>query len=461
MMKSKIINKSSANENSTNKYHSLSRRIVAQFCVFTLVLSCFYSAFVFLAMYALEDSFIYTTMAQEAQLMQEGYQQHQQWPIPRHHYMKLYLSKESLPELIKVQLLTESNAGEFFGEQGKHYHLYALPKVAPEKQSDAEQAYLLAEVSEMLLVRPISGFLLKAMLVVCLVLIIIACTIAWLLGRSTARPLQRLADLVDGVAPENIPDKFAQRFPNNEIGLLAQTLENTLGQIKLALIREKHFTRDVSHELRTPVAIIKNAVEVYQTSHTLDPELPQQQLLQQQLKQQATDALIKRISDASVQMEQTVTTLLSLARNEHTSVAKSSVNLLALVEQAVIDHSYLLANKTNGNLVEVLVSDNTNVNLTLQPGMLKVLLDNLISNAFQYTNAGEVLISYENNQLVIADTGSGIEASIVDKVTELMVKGSQSTGYGFGLSIVKRLCEHQGWQLSLKSEQGTQISVRF
>ena len=167
------------------------------------------------------------------------------------------------------------------------------------------------------------------------------------------------------------------------------------------------------------------------------------------------DMVIKRIGDASVQMEQTVVTLLSLARNEQTSDEQTSVNLLFLVEQAIIDHSYLLNNK----VVEVVVDDNTDLILNIQKGMLKVLLDNLISNAFQYTNDGEVKISYENNRLIIADTGTGIEADIADKVTELAVKGSQSTGYGFGLSIVKRLCEHQHWELDLVCGQGTKITV--
>ena len=439
------------------KHHSLSRRIVAQFCIFTLVLSSLYGLLSFSLIYDLEDNFIYNTMDNEAKYLTEGYQQQGQWPKPRSNNMQLHFSKDTLPDAVTSKLVTEPKRAEFFGKKGLHYHLYALP--------DFQEVYLLAEVSDMLLVRPMSGSLLRLLLAASFVLMIIACLIAWLLGRNTAKPLQQLADLVDGVAPEHIPDNFAEQFPRNEIGILATTLEETMARIKQALAREKNFTRDVSHELRTPVAIIKNAVEVYQSRHNLDKSADQQAN-----DALAVDTLMKRIGDASVQMEQTVVTLLSLAREEQTSVDKSAVNLIALIEQAVIDHSYLLNNKA----VEVVVNDNTNTRLYLQQGMLKVLLDNLISNAFQYTDKGEVRISYLDNRLIIADTGSGIEADIADKVTELAVKGSQSTGYGFGLSIVKRLCEHQGWQLKVSStstspshgssnaiNKGTEISVLF
>ena len=439
------------------KHHSLSRRIVAQFCIFTLVLSSLYGLLSFSLIYDLEDNFIYNTMDNEAKYLTEGYQQQGQWPKPRSNNMQLHFSKDTLPDAVTSALVAQPNRGEFFGENGLYYHLYVLP--------DFQGIYLLAEVSDMLLVRPMSGSLLRLLLAASFVLMIIACLIAWLLGRNTAKPLQQLADLVDGVAPEHIPDNFAEQFPRNEIGILATTLEETMARIKQALAREKNFTRDVSHELRTPVAIIKNAVEVYQSRHNLDKSADQQAN-----DALAVDTLMKRIGDASVQMEQTVVTLLSLAREEQTSVDKSAVNLIALIEQAVIDHSYLLNNKP----VEVVVDDNTNTRLYLQQGMLKVLLDNLISNAFQYTDTGEVRISYLDNRLIIADTGSGIEADIADKVTELAVKGSQSTGYGFGLSIVKRLCEHQGWQLKVSStsaspshassnaiNKGTEISVLF
>ena len=158
-----------------------------------------------------------------------------------------------------------------------------------------------------------------------------------------------------------------------------------------------------------------------------------------------------------MQMEQTVTTLLVLAREEHTVIKKQQVKLMPLIEQSIIAHCHLL----EGKPVEVEVNDNCNAKVFAQQGMLKVLLDNLLSNAFQYTDSGEVKISYINNRLIIEDTGVGIEPSISTKVTDPSIKGSKSTGYGFGLSIVKRLCEHQDWLLTITSDRGTTIAVSF
>ena len=418
-------------QKSPMKFHSLSRKIVSQFCLFTLLISTVWGMFCFILMYNIEDEFIEREVRQEAQYLQQGYDKNKQWSASRVNYMKLYFSKNSLPDDIKQRYIDEPKRKEFAGENGRHYHLLALPK--------SENIYLVAEVSEMLLVRPITEGILKGMLIAGLILVLLAFVIAWQLGRKTALPLQQLADLVNGVAPENIPDKFAEKFPNNEIGVLAQTLESAMIRINHSLLREKSFTRDVSHELRTPVAIIKNAVEVYRNQHNADENNP----------------VIDRISQACTQMEQTVTTLLTLAREEHTEADKKHLKILPLIEQSIIDQNHLINNKP----IQVEVNDNCNVEVYAQSGMLTVLLDNLIANAFQYTQQGKVTIEMQNKTLIVTDTGPGIEPSISDKVTEPAVKGSQSTGYGFGLSIVKRLCEHQGWLLTFSSEQGTKISI--
>ena len=419
------------NQKHPMKFHSLSRKIVTRFCIFTLLISAVWGLFCFILMYTLEDRFIEREIIQEAQFLQQEYDQNNSWPLPRVSYMTLYFSKSTLPEDIKQRFIDEPRRKEFSGENRRHYHLFALPK--------AENTYLVAEVSEMLLVRPITESILTAMLISGFLLVLFAFIIAWQLGRKTAMPLKELAALVNGVAPENIPEKFAAQFPNNEIGILAHTLESAMKKINQSLLREKCFTRDVSHELRTPAAIIKNAVEVYRSQHLTDENNP----------------VIERISQATTQMEQTVTTLLTLAREEHTEADKKHIKILPLIEQSIIDQHHLINNKP----IEVEVNDNCNVEVYAQSGMLKVLLDNLIGNAFQYTQQGKVTIEMRDKVLIVADTGPGIEPSISAKITEPAVKSNQSTGYGFGLSIVKRLCEHQGWLLTFSSEHGTKISI--
>jgi len=418
------------NHNST-KFHSLSRKIVSQFCLFTLFISAVYGSFCFVLMYNLEDQFIEREVRNEAQYLQQHFDQNNRWPDPRVSYMKLYFSENTLPTEIKQRYIDSPQRKEFSGDDGRHFHLLALPK--------ANNTYLVAEVSEMLLVRPISEGLLKALLISGLILVLFAFIIAWQLGRKTAKPLKQLANLVNGVAPENIPNQFAQQFPNNEVGILAQTLETAMTRINQNLLREKCFTRDVSHELRTPVAIIKNAVEVYRNQYSTDENNP----------------IIDRISQASTQMEQTVITLLTLAREEHVEAHQEHIKILPLIEQSIIDQNHLINNKP----IQVEVNNNCDVEVYAKSGMLTVLLDNLIGNAFQYTQQGRVTIEMQNKTLIVADTGPGIEPSISDKITDPAVKGSQSNGYGFGLSIVKRLCEHQNWLFELSSEQGTKISV--
>ena len=439
-------------KNKTNKPHSLSRRIVAQFCLFTLFISAIYCFFCLILLYNLEDRFIEREVAQEAEYLQTQHQKNGQWPNTRAAHMSVYFSEKTLPVDMQQQFLAEPQRIEFYGEEGRHYHLYTLSK--------SENIYLVAEVSQKLLVRPIRDGVIQFFLICGGILSLVAFFIAWMLGRKTATPLKQLADLVDGVAPENIPNTFAHNFPNNEIGVLARTLENSMQQISKALEREKCFTRDTSHELRTPVAIIKNAVEVYQEKnhiHHLESSNNKGSSSENSNAQINNNALINRISDAAMQMEQTVNTLLILAREEHNTESKTLIQLLPLVEQSILDHSYIL----NGKAVEVDVTNNCNTKIHAQSGMLKVLLDNLLSNAFQYTNRGEVKVDFLNNQLVISDTGLGIEENISSLVTAPAVKGSQSTGYGFGLSIVKRLCEHQGWQLTVESNKGTVVSVLF
>lgn len=424
--------------------HSLSRRIVWQFCIFTLLISAVYGLISFILMYTLEDSFIEQQLQQEATYLSAHYQQTGQWPAPRRSSMQLHFSSDTFPDELRSKALAEPERKEFFGQQGRHYHLYTV--------TEKPKVWLLAEVSNELLVRPIRNGVLQFLVLSGLVVSGIACLIAWLVSRRTIQPLKQLAALVDGVAPERIPEHFAEQFPHHEVGVLARILEQALQRIAQAMQREKNFTRDVSHELRTPLAVIKNSVELWRSQ--------QGQTCPSDIKERTTAAAMDRIVDAVQQMEKTVQTLLILAREEHAPdklLRQQTTALMPILEQSILDNRLLLQEKA----VEVILCDSCQVKIPANPDLLKVLLDNLLGNAFHYTQVGEVKIVFSQGALEIADTGPGIEAAVLNDLATPGNKGQQSTGFGFGLSIVKRLCEHQGWHMTVQSEQGTQVRIFF
>ena len=103
------------------------------------------------------------------------------------------------------------------------------------------------------------------------------------------------------------------------------------------------------------------------------------------------------------------------------------------------------------------------VDLTIQrydylppPELREVLVANLISNAFRYTEQGEIRIERDGDELLVIDSGSGIDEELQPDVTKPAVKGHASPGLGLGLSIVERLCERCGWQFQIASSaEGT------
>jgi len=111
--------------------------------------------------------------------------------------------------------------------------------------------------------------------------------------------------------------------------------------------------------------------------------------------------------------------------------------------QAYVDDSW--AGSTQGELVA-----------TDPQGLNQVLAANLISNAFRYTEQGEIRIERDGEELLVIDSGSGIDEELQPDVTKPAVKGHASPGLGLGLSIVERLCERCGWRFQLASSaEGT------
>jgi len=88
------------------------------------------------------------------------------------------------------------------------------------------------------------------------------------------------------------------------------------------------------------------------------------------------------------------------------------------------------------------------------------VITNLLANAFKFTEKGSVNFSCIKKQkkieIVVADTGIGIEARDLERVFDRFFQTNQlKTGTGLGLAICKSLVLAMGGQISAASKPGS------
>lgn len=264
-------------------------------------------------------------------------------------------------------------------------------------------------------------------------LVISICVLgAFLIGRKVAlhviAPITQLADAVQsGRKP------FPYQDARDEIGVLARAFARHSDELERFLHREQCFSGDASHELRTPLAIIGGAAE------TLACQLP------------ANSHLVpsaERILRTTQEMQRQLSCLLLLSRAPGT-VPRNKVALRALIESCMERCQPWLSDKP----VSITFHARNDAVLETNADLAHSVIWNLLRNACQYTERGEVRITLHDSALTLADTGPGLPSSIDPEQFQRFQPCSPHSGEGLGLSIVQRIVEHLGWRMTVHSSQ--------
>lgn len=190
------------------------------------------------------------------------------------------------------------------------------------------------------------------------------------------------------------------------------------------------FASVISHDLRSPLNVAQGRAA----------------LLAEQGESEHLDPLLQALD----RMEAIVEDTLTLARQGDTISETESVSLTNLVGKcwATVD--------TDDATIEIV----DEMTFQADPGRLRHVFENLFRNAVEHGGSDVTVRVGCHNELriYVEDNGPGIPVEKRDEVFEPGHSSAQG-GTGFGLTIVKRIVEAHGWELSVAD--GTEGGARF
>ncbi len=268
------------------------------------------------------------------------------------------------------------------------------------------------------------------------------------LSRKVLKPVSDLANRLRGFRKAGKAEPLAPHFADDEVGELAQALDEYSERLTAMVERDREFNSDVSHELRTPLAVIASTTELLQGSPDLTDKLSER---------------LKRIERASRQATELIEALLLLSRAERRGPTRGETTEVGKVAADVIESQ---RPQMRGKPLTIELSVREPVSVNAPASVLSVALTNLIGNAIKYTLEGSVRVEVGAGLIEVIDTGPGIKPEDAERLFQRGVRGEGAggSGAGLGLAIVRRLCDLYGWDVSMRPRNdanGAIASIKF
>jgi signal transduction histidine kinase/CheY-like chemotaxis protein/HAMP domain-containing protein len=283
-------------------------------------------------------------------------------------------------------------------------------------------------------------------------------------SQSLADELRRTNEELQDKAHLLVKQKEEVEAKNKEVEEARKSLEEKAEQLQLTSKYKSEFLANMSHELRTPLnSLLILAQQLYENH---EGNLNDKQVSYAKTIHSCGDDLIQLIND-----------ILDLSKIESGYISTDFVNLRFNEVTAFVETTFKHISESKNLRFSIEKDENLPEFIETDVQRLNQILKNLLSNAFKFTEKGEVKLSIfeanktwrlsntnlDNAQKVVAfeirDTGIGISKDKQGIIFEAFQQAEGSTsrkygGTGLGLSISRGLADLLGGSIELTSEVG-------
>lgn len=272
-------------------------------------------------------------------------------------------------------------------------------------------------------------------------------------SRKILKPIDDMNNTIENITIKQIDTRLSVGGTQDELKDLAKTFNGMLDRIQEAYNIQNQFVSDASHELRTPIAVIQGYARLLDRWGKEDKEVLQES--------------IEAIKSEANNMKDLVEKLLFLARGDkNTQPVDMEEFQLDLVIDEVLKETRLIDNEH-----EIKCYKNETIKIYADIKLLKQAFRIFLDNCIKYTpKGGEISISTygsgNNVEIVIKDTGIGIDEKDIPKIFDRFYRADESRtretgGNGLGLSIAKWIIMKHKGKITVNSSLnvGTKVTI--
>jgi PAS domain S-box-containing protein len=233
-------------------------------------------------------------------------------------------------------------------------------------------------------------------------------------------------------------------------------LEGREEELKMALeeLSERNFELDqfmykTSHDLRSPLSSVLGLVNLAKLDH----------------EEAHIGEYLQKIEGRIKKLDEFVRSMLNYAKVSRAQVQAETIDLEAMTNACVNELAYL----ENFSKVQVSVSCKSKAEFRSDAMTLRLIMANIVSNAFKYYNAkaaSRLQITAEVSTLraviIFSDNGIGIQKEYLAKIFDMFFRATErSEGSGLGMYIVKQAVDKLNGKITIESEYGHGTTIKI